>query len=248
MARFAIGGFQHETNTFAPVKASFRDFEMADGWPGLTRGDAMLTAFEGINLPIAGFIAEARKQGHTLLPTLWCSASPSAQVETEAFERIVGELLERTGALGSIDGIYLDLHGAMVTEEHEDGEGELLERLRRQVGPDLPVVVSLDLHANITERMVKHASALVVCRTYPHVDLAESGQASAVVLDRLARQGPLFKAMRRTQFLVPLTWQCTLIEPARGLYRAVAEAERDEVVSSSFAFGFPPADIAECGP
>ena len=64
MARFAIGGFQHETNTFAPVKASFRDFEMADGWPGLTRGDAMLTAFEGINLPIAGFLAQARKQGH----------------------------------------------------------------------------------------------------------------------------------------------------------------------------------------
>ena len=84
MARFAIGGFQHETNTFAPVKASFRDFEMADGWPGLTRGDAMLTAFEGINLPIAGFLAQARRQGHDLLPTLWCSASPSAEVETDA--------------------------------------------------------------------------------------------------------------------------------------------------------------------
>ena len=81
MARFAIGGFQHETNTFAPVKAGFREFEMADGWPGLTRGDAMLTAFDGINLPVAGFIAAARKQGHTLAPGLWCSASPSAHVE-----------------------------------------------------------------------------------------------------------------------------------------------------------------------
>ena len=248
MARFAIGGFQHETNTFAPVKASFRDFEMADGWPGLTRGDAMLTAFEGINLPIAGFIAEARKQGHELLPTLWCSASPSAEVEVDAYEKIVGELLERIGALGKIDGLYLDLHGAMVTEHQQDGEGELLERLRKRMGPDLPIVVSLDLHANVTERMVKHASALVICRTYPHVDLAESGAASAMMLDRLARQGPLFKAMRRTDFLVPLTWQCTLIEPAQGLYRAVAEAERGEVVNASFAFGFPPADIAECGP
>ncbi|HEY1386823.1 MAG TPA: M81 family metallopeptidase [Dongiaceae bacterium] len=248
MARFAIGGFQHETNTFAPVKASFRDFEMADGWPGLTRGDAMLTAFEGINLPIAGFIAEAQKRGHALAPTLWCSASPSAEVEVDAYERIAGELLERIGALGKIDGLYLDLHGAMVTEHREDGEGELLERLRKLVGPELPVVVSLDLHANVTERMVKHASALVVCRTYPHVDLAESGEASASVLERLVQQGPLFKALRRTDFLVPLTAQCTLIEPASGLYRAVAEAERGEVVSSSFAFGFPPADIAECGP
>src|SRR5262245_3234686 len=248
MARFAIGGFQHETNTFAPVKASFRDFEMADGWPGLTRGDAMLTAFEGINLPIAGFIAEARKQGHTLAPTLWCSASPSAEVEVDTYERIVGELLERIGALGKVDGIYLDLHGAMVTEHQEDGEGELLQRLRKQVGPGLPVVVSLDLHANITERMVQHASALVVCRTYPHVDLAESGEASAVVLDRLVRQGPLFKAMRRTDFLVPLTEQCTLVEPARSIYGAVAEVEQGDVVSASFAFGFPPADIVECGP
>ena len=248
MARFAIGGFQHETNTFAPVKAGFRDFEMADGWPGLTRGDAMLTAFEGINLPIAGFLVQARKQSHDLLPTLWCSASPSAEVETNAYEKIVGELLQRIAALGKIDGIYLDLHGAMVTEQHQDGEGELLERLRKQVGPDLPVVVSLDLHANITERMVQHASALVVCRTYPHVDLAESGEVSAVVLDRLAKQGPLYKAMRRTDFLVPLTSQCTLIEPANGIYRAVAEAEQGDVVSTSFAFGFPPADIVECGP
>ena len=248
MARFAIGGFQHETNTFAPVKASFRDFEMADGWPGLTRGDAMLTAFDGINLPIAGFIAMARRQGHVLLPTLWCSASPSAEVETDAYERIVGELLERIGALGKIDGIFLDLHGAMVTEEHQDGEGELLERLRKQVGAELPIVVSLDLHANITERMVRHASALVVCRTYPHVDLAETGEASTIALDRLARQGPLFKALRRTDFLVPLTAQCTLIEPASGIYRAVAEAEQGEVASASFAFGFPPADILECGP
>jgi microcystin degradation protein MlrC len=248
MARIAIGGFQHETNTFAPVKASFRDFEMADGWPGLTRGEAMLTAFEGINLPIAGFIAEARRQGHDLLPTLWCSASPSAEVEVDAYEKIVGELLERIKSLGNVDGIYLDLHGAMVTEHQEDGEGELLERLRRQVGAELPVVVSLDLHANVTERMVKHASALVVCRTYPHVDLAESGEASAIALDRLTRQGPLSKAMRRTGFLVPLTSQCTLIEPAHSIYRAVAETEQGDIVSTSFAFGFPPADIAECGP
>ena len=189
MARIAIGGFQHETNTFAPVKATYRDFEMADGWPGLTRGDAILTAFDGINLPIAGFIAEARKQGHELLPTLWCSASPSAEVEIDAYERIAGELLERIGKLDKIDGIYLDLHGAMVTEHEQDGEGELLERLRKQVGPDLPIVVSLDLHANVTERMVEHASALVVCRTYPHVDLAESGEASAAVLDRLIAAG-----------------------------------------------------------
>jgi len=245
VARIAIGGFQHETNTFAPLKATYRDFEMADGWPGLTEGEAILNTFDGINLPIAGFLESARAAKHEIVPLLWCSASPSAQVERDAYERIAGRLLSLIKQAGPLDGIYLDLHGAMVTEHLEDGEGELLERIRAVTGPDLPIVVSLDLHANITRRMVEHASALVVCRTYPHVDLAESGQWSAEVLERLIKHGPLKKAMRRAEFLVPLTWQCTLIEPAQGLYRAVAESN---VASASFAFGFPPADIAECGP
>jgi microcystin degradation protein MlrC len=245
MARFAIGGFQHETNTFAPVKATFRDFEMADGWPGLTRGEAMLTTFEGINLSTAGFLAEARRAGHDLAPTLWCSASPSAHVERDAYERIVAELVERIASVGKIDGLYLDLHGAMVTEHLEDGEGELLARIRKIVGPDLPIVVSLDLHANVTQRMVEHGSALVACRTYPHVDLAETGEAAAKLLARLVEKGPLFKALRKVDYLVPLPWQCTLIEPAEAIYRALPES--DDVPSSSFAFGFPPADIAECG-
>jgi microcystin degradation protein MlrC len=248
MARIAVGGFQHETNTFAPLKATYRDFEMADGWPGLTEGPAILGAFEGINLPIAGYLSRARAAGHELVPLLWCSASPSAQVEREAYERIAGRILDLVRGAGSLDGIYLDLHGAMVAEHLEDGEGELLERLRGTVGPDLPIVASLDLHANITERMLRHASALVVCRTYPHVDLSESGEWSAAVLDRMLRHGPLKKAMRRAEFLVPLTWQCTLIEPAQGIYRAVAAAETQGAASASFAFGFPPADIAECGP
>jgi microcystin degradation protein MlrC len=244
VARIAIGGFQHETNTFAPLKATYRDFEQADGWPGLTEGTAILSTFDGINLPIAGFL-EATRAKHEIVPLLWCSASPSAHVERDAYERIATRLLSLIKNAGAIDGLYLDLHGAMVTEHLEDGEGELLERIRAITGPDLPIVVSLDLHANVTQRMVQHASALVVCRTYPHVDLAESGAWSAEVLERLIKHGPLKKAMRRAEFLVPLTWQCTLIEPAQGIYRAVAASN---TASASFAFGFPPADIAECGP
>lgn len=255
MARIAAGGFQHETNTFAPLKATYRDFEIADGWPGLTEGSAILTAFDGINLPIAGFLSRARAARHDIIPLLWCSASPSAHVEREAYESIAGRLLSLIKSVGSLDGLYLDLHGAMVTEHLEDGEGELLERIRAVTGPDLPIVVSLDLHANVTRRMVQHASALVVCRTYPHVDLAESGEWAAEVLERLMKRigsggGSLKKAMRRAEFLVPLTWQCTLIEPALRIYRAVAEVQSigSNVASASFAFGFPPADIAECGP
>lgn len=247
MARIAIAGFQHETNTFAPLKANFRDFEMADGWPGLTRGVDILSVFQGINLSIAGFI-ERVQTNHELVPLLWCSASPSAHVEKEAYEKIVGELLERIEKARPIEALYLDLHGAMVAEHLEDGEGELLERIRAILGSEIPIVVSLDLHANVTQRMARLASTLVICRTYPHVDLAETGARAYELVSYLLRGKKLACALRKPKFLVPLTWQCTLIDPAQTLYRDLAASEKDAIVSASLAFGFPPADIEECGP
>ena len=189
MARIAIGGFEHETNTFAPSKATFEDFARPGAWPGLTRGPALLEAVSGINLPIAGFIEQARQAHHELLPLSWSQATPSAEVTEEAFERIVGQIIEDLRGLRHLDAVYLDLHGAMVAEHVEDGEGEILARVRRVVGPDLPLVASLDLHANITPAMVELSDALVVFRTYPHVDMAKTGRARGVA-DRPLPGGP----------------------------------------------------------
>ncbi len=252
--RIAVGGFQHETNTFAPSKAPYAAFEQADSWPGLQRGKALLTAFDGMNIPIAGFIAAARARGHALKPLVWCSATPSAHVTEEAYERIVEMLLDDLGYAGEIDAVYLDLHGAMVTEHLEDGEGELLKRVRAAVGKDIPVIVSLDLHANVTQAMLDHSDALIAYRTYPHVDMAETGARAAAHLDAifagLPRQA---KAMRKIDFLIPLTAQCTLVEPSAHIYRQVAELEgavlgNGRVSSVSFTGGFPPADIKDCSP
>jgi len=249
VARIAVGGFQHETNTFAPSKARYEDFERAGGWPGLTAGPALFEAVAGINLPIAGFVEEARAAGHEPVPLLWCAATPSAHVEAAAFERISEGLLRRLAEALPVDAVYLDLHGAMVTEHLEDGEGELLRRIRTLVGPRIPIVASLDFHANITAEMVAQSSALVAYRTYPHVDMAETGARAARLLDRRLSRGRGFaKALRKLPFLIPLPWQCTLIEPAASIYRRLAALEGGEVTSLSFAPGFPPADILECGP
>ncbi len=249
MTRIAIGGFQHETNSFAPTKATFEDFARAGGWPGLTRGPALFEAVAGINLPISGFIEQARQAGHELLPLSWAQATPSADVTEDAFERIAGQILEDLRDLRHLDAVYLDLHGAMVCEHLEDGEGELLARVRRLVGPGLPVVASLDLHANVTPAMVRHADALVAYRTYPHVDMADTGARAAELLARCLR-GPArpHKAFRQLSFLIPTTAGCTLHEPARGLYACLREMERAPVVSLSFACGFGPADMAHCVP
>ena len=250
--RLAVGGFQHETNTFAPSKATYEDFVRPGAWPGLTRGGALFDAVAGMNIPIAGFVAAAGELGHELLPLSWAQATPSAEVTEEAFERIAGQLLEDLRALGDagpLDGLYLDLHGAMVTEHLEDGEGELLRRVRRVVGDALPVVASLDLHANVTPEMVEHADALIAYRTYPHVDMAETGARAAGHLDALLRGAAgRGKAFRQLPFLIELTAGCTLHDPAKGLYERLAALEGGEVASLSFACGFGPADIWHCGP
>ena len=247
MARIAIGGFQHETNTFASEMAPLAEFERHDGWPGLTRGDGLFDAVAGINLPIAGFIEAARPAGHDLIPLLWCSAEPSSYVTRDAFERITAMLCEDLAAKRPLDGVYLDLHGAMVVEHFEDGEGETLRRVREVLGEDIPICVSLDLHANVTEAMVALATSLSIFRTYPHVDMAATGARAGAMLERALTGMRFAKAFRKAPFLVPLPDQCTDFEPNRSLYNRVVALERDGAAGVDLALGFPPADIMECG-
>ena len=252
--RIAIGGFQHETNTFAPSKATYEQFVRDGGWPGLRRGGAILdTMVADRNLPIAGFIEEMRSnpsaRKHELAPTAWAACEPSAHVTEDAYERIAAMIVDGVAAARP-DAVYLDLHGAMVAEHVDDGEGELLARVRRVVGPKVPVVASLDLHANVTARMLEAADVMVAYRTYPHVDMAETGARCAWLLARMldGNLSRLHKAARRVPFLIPLTAQCTALEPARAIYAALAAMESAKMPTLSFTPGFPAADFPECGP
>ena len=247
MARIAIGGFQHETNTFSPVPASLADFETPDAWPGLTRGGAMLEAVAGINLPVAGFVQEARSLHHELVPLTWCSAQPSGRVTRDAYEHVSALLLDDLQHAGSVDGVYLDLHGAMVAEHIDDADGELLRRVRTLVGPDVPIVASLDYHANVSALMAHASTALVSYRTYPHVDMAECGAQAALVLhDLLGRPRPAI-ALEQVDFLMPLTSQSTLVEPMRSLMDQARRLQQSPLLSVCLTPGFPAADVVDCG-
>jgi microcystin degradation protein MlrC len=248
MARIAVGGMQHETNTFAPSKADYRAFELGGGWPAVQRGEPLFEAVAGANIPVQGAIAALRAAGHVPVPLVWAAASPSAHVTTDAFERIAGGLLDALREAGRVDGVYLDLHGAMVTEAHDDGEGEILRRVREVVGPGVPMVASLDLHANVTREMVAHADALSIYRTYPHVDMAETGGRAAALLMRMLASGKRFgKAFRQLDYLTGIPSQSTFIEPGRSLYELLGRIEQRTGVALSFAPGFPMADFDECG-
>lgn len=249
MTRIAVGAFLHETNTFAPTKATYQDFVHGGGWPSMAHGPDVLKVMRKINVGLAGFVEAAEANDWKLVPTISAAASPSAHVTTDAFERVMKDMVDGIAKAGPIDAVYLDLHGAMVTEAHDDGEGEILARVRKVIGPDLPLVASLDLHANVSPEMIAHADALIAYRTYPHIDMADTGRACARHLALLLKSKTrLAKAFRQLPFLIPISWQCTNDEPTRGIYQKLAALESDAVPTLSFAPGFPAADFAHCGP
>ncbi len=248
MARIAIGGFQHETNTFAPAKAGYADFEDGGGWPGVQHGAAIFAAVEGANIPAAGAIQALRALDYPLVGTAWAAASPSAHVTDDAFERITQRIVAALDAAFPVDGVYLDLHGAMVSESFDDGEGEILRRVREAVGPRVPIVASLDLHANVTKAMVATADALVAYRTYPHVDMADTGARAARLLVQMLKTGRrLAGGFHALDYLTGLPSQCSSIEPCKGIYAELDRLEAKHGATLSFTPGFPMADFEECG-
>jgi microcystin degradation protein MlrC len=249
MTRIAVGGFLHETNTFAPTRATYADFVHGGGWPSMAQGPDMLKVMRDINVGLAGFVAQADANGWELVPTIACAASPSAHVTEDAYERIVKVMIDGIRAAGRLDAVYLDLHGAMVTEHLDDGEGEILARVRRVIGKDVLLVASLDLHANVTPQMVEQADALIAYRTYPHIDMADTGRAAARHLALLLRGQQRFaKAFRQLPFLIPISWQCTGDQPCKSIYQKLAALENESLPTLSFAPGFPAADFPDCRP
>ncbi|MEX3017914.1 M81 family metallopeptidase [Gymnodinialimonas hymeniacidonis] len=239
--RIAIAGFQHETNSFSHLSADLPEFEMADSWPPFLRGEEVITQTHGMNLPIAGFVAAAEANLH---PILWCAAEPSGPVTDRAFDNICAEILDSIPA--DIDALYLDLHGAMIAEGIPDGEDELLRRIRTQVGPNLPIVISLDLHANVSPELVEHASAITMYRTYPHLDMADAGARAYRALTQILQGHGPAKAFRQIPYIIPMHAQFTGATPAGPLYAAVAAYDATGQWAE-FATGFSGGDCPSTG-
>ena len=245
--RIAVGGFMHETNTFVEAPTTWDDFVRAGPWPTATSGEKILSTFRGIDLAIAHFIEATERAGHELVPLAWAAAQPAGLVTDDAFERMAAMLMSGLRQ-HRIDAVFLELHGAMVTQSHDDGEGEMLRRVRDVVGPDVPVLVSLDLHANVSPRMVELADFISSYRTYPHVDWGAAGGRCAEWLDRVMAWRRPARAVRQSPFLIPVTAGCTYVQPARGLYEQLKAIEAQTGVHLSLNMGFPPADIRDVGP
>lgn len=180
--RVLIAQFMHETNTFSKLPTTLEDYRKR--W--LIEGEAMVPRFTGTRNEVGGYIDAVKKYGWQPVWAGAANATPSGKLTKECWEHIRDMIVGAAKKAGKLDAICLSLHGAAVTETEDDAEGALLEALRGVVGPDMPVVATLDLHANATAKMAKHANALVSYRTYPHIDGYERAvQAAALVQEAL---------------------------------------------------------------
>jgi microcystin degradation protein MlrC len=248
MARIAVGGFHHETNTFVSTVTDYAYFCSHRDRPPLVRRGNVFKWLENNSFALSGFMQSMAAE-HDLVPLLWTSGGAGGYVTRDAYERISAEFIAELSLNMPYDAIYLDMHGAMVSEDFEDGEGELLRRIRAVVGESVPIVMSLDYHANVTPQMTDCTDAIIGYRTYPHVDRPETGERAARAMTALLGRGRTpGRALRKLPFLIPLHSQCTMVEPSRGIVEQAGAQETGDVVSTSYLAGFPPADLFYCGP
>src|SRR5690348_7970051 len=180
--RLLIAMMKHETNTFSPVPTPLARF---GNGPGPLYGDAAIRAFRSTGTGLGAYLDLAERERAEIVLPIAAGAPPSRPVDDAAYAHITDTICDSV-ARGGFDGIMLDLHGAMVTESLEDGEGQFLKRLRA-IDPKTPIAVSLDMHANLYDEIIAHATVVTGYRTYPHIDTYETARLAGEILLRTIR-------------------------------------------------------------
>ena len=241
--RVVVAMMKHETNTFSPVPTPLARFAKGQAEPYL--GQAAYDAFKGTNSGMAAFIDLAEEAGADIVTPVAANAPPSGPVEDTAYEWIADGICGAVAA--GCDAVLLDLHGAMVTQSFEDGEGELLARLRR-IAPDIPVGVALDMHTNMYPAIAEHATVLAGYQTYPHIDNYETGiRAGRPILATLAGRASPVISWGNRPMLPHVMRQSSLHSPNRELQARCKEMEANGALAATLFVGFPHADIANAG-
>ena len=243
--RLLIAMMMHETNTFSPVPTDMQRFALGLGQLP-PQGAEAVQAYRHTGTATGAFIDLAEAAGAEFELAIAAHAAPSGPVQDEAFERMTRIIVD-TVARGGWDGILLDLHGAMVTERFEDGEGELLRRIRA-VDAHTPIGVAYDMHANVYDDMVALAQVVAGYQTYPHVDMYETGlRAGKPLLQLIAGKVQPTTAWARLPMIPHIMRQSSLDEPNRSLQARARQMEQAGALTASVFTGFPHADIENAG-
>ena len=246
----AVGGISHETNTFNPRKTTLKDFETGLGATGILRGQEIIRQAETGNTTMAGFVAAARQYGLELHPTITAGPQTIGIVTDDAFEALMKELLVGIRSARRLDGVYLALHGTMVTESHPHADAEIVRRVRALVGQKVPIVVTHDFHANVSPEIVQLSTALITYKETPHLDSKERGIQAAKIM-----AGTVRGAVRPVQTVVkpPMLYNIVFQNTFDGPMKPVVdESKRLEqnprILAVSVPGGYQYADIPAMGP
>lgn len=240
--RIAILGFMHETNTFSPVPADYPAFQIA-------RGDEIVHQYKEAHHTLSGFLEASEKLGFEAVPLIFAETGPIGMITKDAFDRIVGEMLDLLERHGPWDGVLLANHGAAVSEEYPDVDGEIAARVRQAVGPDVPIGMALDLHGNLTQRTLDNTTAIVFYRMNPHLDPRPRGIECAEIIYRtIVGEVHPVQALETPPLVVNIVKQYTGEEPLASIMRACEDiiAWRG-ILSASVVQGYPYADVPEMG-
>jgi microcystin degradation protein MlrC len=243
--QIAVGGIYHESNTFFSQPMTVERFAECQ----LHYGEEILGKWRNSSSEMGGFLAGADRHKFSVSPTLMAWGMPAGEVTDETFETLVGDLVQRLKDIDRLDGVLLSLHGAMVSNNYSDADGEILRRVREAIGSDKPLVATVDFHANLTEEMVRWPNAIVGYDTYPHVDQVERGLEAAGILYRILEKGlqPTM-ALARRPLLPHILSQTTDRAPMAQVIEAAHKYERKPgLVSITVCAGFPYTDVPKAG-
>jgi microcystin degradation protein MlrC len=243
--RVGIVALMHESNTFIPETTTWHDFE-ADL---LLEGAAMQERMAAAHHEVGGFFEQLAADRIKAVPVFAARALPFGPIAASTAARLVKRLLSALGRAGPLDGLLAAPHGAAVAESEPDFDGHWLTAVRQQLGPAVPLIGTLDLHANVSPRMVAACDALIAYRQNPHLDQRERGREAAVLMARtLRREVQPVMAAAYPPLAVNIAQQATAESPCRELY-ALADKARNQpgVLAVSLVLGFPYADVAEMG-
>ena len=245
--RVAVIGFMHETNTFSVLPTDLSAFQAAH----LVYASDLNNHFDGTNTEVGGFLQAANEHGWEGVPIFAASASPGGYVSEDARTPIANEVVRCLINAGPLDGIFVALHGAMATQTSNAGETQFLREIRRVVGEGIPLAITLDLHANISDEMKELANIAVSYKTYPHVDLADTALQACDLLNR-AISGEISPSLVIKR--PPMLMGCDDGRTTDGgpmcelLASASRRADAEEILTISINAGFTDADVPDAGP
>ena len=243
--RFALAGISHETNTFHSIKTEYKNFEES----GMILKEKEIEKLYESPSTIGGFFKASRDYGFDLVPLMFATTGPLGTITSVTFEKLINEILDKMKNHGPFDGVLLDLHGAAVSEEFEDMDGEITRRVRNLIGPDIPFGINLDMHANVSKEMVKNTDITNIYQTTPHLDADETGYKCAELVYKTATMEIVpTQHVETPPMTINIINHNTNMEPMKSILSESRKLYSDsDVLSVSVAEGYPYSDIKKMG-